>query len=171
MLDPASKKLTIGQRPREGHPGYEDDGQASVALPSVPKLGAGSALFAALTALFGKLGVVGINSNLATFIRTIVILIVTAGILSLRQEWATPSGLPLHSWVFLVLSGIATGLSWLCYYRALQLGPVSKVAPIDKLSVAMAIVLALVFLGEKPSLPLLIGGALIVAGAMVIALF
>ncbi len=112
----------------------------------------GSALFAALTALFGKLGVVGINSNLATFIRTIVILIVTAGILSLRNEWAKPSGLPLHSWLFLVLSGIATGLSWLCYYRALQLGPVSKVAPIDKLSVALAIVLGVLFLGERPSL-------------------
>jgi len=131
----------------------------------------GSAAFAALTAIFGKLGVAGINSNLATFIRTVVILMVTAGILSLRDEWARPSGLPWHSWLFLVLSGVATGLSWLCYYRALQLGPVSKVAPIDKLSVAMAIVLALVFLGERPSLPLLVGGGLIVAGAVVIALF
>ena len=131
----------------------------------------GSACFAALTAIFGKLGVAGINSNLATFIRTVVILGVTAAILSLRGEWAKPSGLPWHSWLFLVLSGVATGLSWLCYYRALQLGPVSKVAPIDKLSVAIAIVLGLVFLGEKPSLPLLVGGALIVAGAMVIALF
>src|SRR5690242_2965119 len=117
----------------------------------------GSAFFAALTALFGKLGVAGINSNLATFIRTVVILGVTAAILSLRGEWARPSGLP---W-----------LSWLCYYRALQLGPVSKVAPIDKLSVAMVIVLGLVFLGEKPSVPMLVGGGLIVAGAMVIALF
>jgi transporter family protein len=131
----------------------------------------GSAFFAALTAVFGKLGVAGINSNLATFIRTVVILGVTAAILSLRGEWARPSGLPWHSWLFLLLSGIATGLSWLCYYRALQLGPVSKVAPIDKLSVAIAIVLGLLFLGEKPSLPLLIGGVLIVAGAMVIALF
>lgn len=131
----------------------------------------GSAFFAALTALFGKLGVVGINSNLATFIRTVVILLVTAGLLSLRGEWVRPAGLPWHSWLFLVLSGIATGASWLCYYRALQLGPVSKVAPIDKLSVAIAIVLALVFLGEKPSLPLLVGGGLIVAGAVVIALF
>ncbi|NUO74265.1 MAG: EamA family transporter [Frateuria sp.] len=131
----------------------------------------GSAFFAALTALFGKLGVAGINSNLATFIRTVVILIVTAGILSLRSEWARPSGLPWHSWLFLVLSGIATGLSWLCYYRALQLGPVSRVAPIDKLSVAIAIVLGLVFLGERPSLPLLVGGLLIVAGAVVIAWF
>ena len=131
----------------------------------------GSAFFAALTALFGKLGVAGINSNLATFIRTLVILAVTAGILSLRAEWAKPSGLPWHSWVFLVLSGIATGLSWLCYYRALQLGPISKVAPIDKLSVAIAIVLGLLVLGEKPSWPLLAGGLLIVAGSLVIALF
>ena len=82
-----------------------------------------------------------------------------------------PCGLPWHSWLFLVLSGIATGFSWLCYYRALQLGPVSRVAPIDKFSVAMAIVFGLVFLGERPSWPLLIGGVLIVAGAMIIAVF
>ncbi len=131
----------------------------------------GSAFFAALTALFGKLGVAGINSNLATFIRTIVILLVTAGILSLRNEWARPTGLPPSSWMFLVLSGIATGLSWLCYYRALQLGPVSKVAPIDKLSVAIAIVLGVLLLGEQLSWPLVIGGGLIVAGAIVIAVF
>jgi transporter family protein len=131
----------------------------------------GSAFFAALTALFGKLGVAGINSNLATFIRTIVILLVTAGILSLRNEWNRPTGLPTSSWVFLVLSGIATGLSWLCYYRALQLGPVSKVAPIDKLSVAIAIVLGVLLLGEQVSWSLVIGGGLIVAGAIVIAVF
>ncbi len=129
----------------------------------------GSAFFAALTALFGKIGVAGINSNLATFIRTIVILLVTAGILSLRGEWARPANLSSHAWLFLVLSGIATGLSWLCYYRALQLGPVSKVAPIDKLSVAMVIVLGFLVLGEKPTLPVLVGGGLILAGAVVIA--
>jgi transporter family protein len=131
----------------------------------------GSAFFAALTALFGKLGVAGINSNLATFIRTIVILLVTAGILSLRHEWARPTGLPTSSWVFLVLSGIATGLSWLCYYRALQLGPVSRVAPIDKLSVAIAIVLGVLLLGEQVSWSLAIGGGLIVLGAIIIAVF
>jgi bacterial/archaeal transporter family protein len=131
----------------------------------------GSAFFAALTALFGKLGVAGINSNLATFIRTLVILAVTAAILTLRTEWAKPAGLPWHSWMFLVLSGVATGLSWLCYYRALQLGPISKVAPIDKLSVAMAIVLGIVALGERPGWPVLVGGVLIVAGSLVIALF
>ena len=131
----------------------------------------GSAFFAALTALFGKLGVVGMNANLATFIRTIVILLVVAAIVSLRGEWVKPDALPWHSWLFLVLSGVATGLSWLCYYRALQLGPVSKVAPIDKLSVALVIVFGLVFLGERPSTPVLVGGSLILAGAMVIALF
>jgi transporter family protein len=131
----------------------------------------GSAFFAALTALFGKLGVAGINSNLATFIRTIVILLVTAGILSLRHEWQRVDGLPARSWIFLVLSGIATGLSWLCYYRALQLGPVSKVAPIDKLSVAMAVLLGVLLLGEQVSWSLAIGGGLIVAGAIVIAVF
>lgn len=131
----------------------------------------GSAFFAALTALFGKIGVAGINSNLATFIRTIVILLVTAAILSLRGEWARPQNLSSQSWLFLVLSGIATGLSWLCYYRALQLGPVSKVAPIDKLSVAMVIVLGILVLGERPSWPTLVGGALILAGAIVIAVF
>ena len=131
----------------------------------------GSAFFAGLTAIFGKFGVAGMNSNFATFIRTVIILFVIAGIVSLRGEWQKPTLVSSSNWLFLVLSAIATGLSWLCYYRALQLGPVSKVAPIDKLSVAIAIVLALLFLGEKPSLPLLIGGGLIVAGAMVIALF
>jgi transporter family protein len=131
----------------------------------------GSALFAALTALFGKLGVAGINSNMATFIRTIVILAVIAGILSLRSEWQRLSTISSRSWLFLVLSGIATGLSWLCYYRALQIGPVSKVAPIDKLSVAFAIVLGIAVIGEKPSWPLAIGGGLIVAGSVVIILF
>jgi len=131
----------------------------------------GSAFFAALTAVFGKLGVVGINSNMATFIRTIVILIVTAGILSWRTEWQRPGTISLYSWLFLVLSGIATGLSWLCYYRALQLGPVSKVAPIDKLSVAFAIVLGILFVGEKLSWPVALGGSLIVAGSIIIIVF
>jgi transporter family protein len=131
----------------------------------------GSAFFAALTALFGKLGVAGINSNMATFIRTIVILVVTALILSLRAEWQKPQAIAASSWLYLVLSGIATGLSWLCYYRALQLGPVSKVAPIDKLSVAIAIVLGILVLGEQLTWQVALGGALIVAGSVVIILF
>src|SRR5438067_4864109 len=139
-------------------------------FPSWVLFALGSAFFAALTALFGKLGVAGINSNMATFIRTIVILAVTAGILSMRAEWQRLGSISRYSWLFLVLSGIATGLSWLCYYRALQLGPVSKVAPIDKLSVAFAIVLGIVFVGEKLTWPLALGGGLIVAGSIVIIL-
>jgi transporter family protein len=131
----------------------------------------GSAFFAGLTALFGKIGVAGINSNLATFIRTLVILGVTAAILSLRQEWHPDSSIQPRTWLFLVLSGIATGLSWLCYYRALQLGPVSKVAPIDKLSVVFAILLGVLFIGESLSWPIAIGGGLIVAGSIVMIAF
>jgi len=131
----------------------------------------GSAFFAGLTALFGKIGVAGINSNLATFIRTIVILGVTAAILSLRDEWRPTGPIQPKTWLFLVLSGIATGFSWLCYYRALQLGPVSKVAPIDKLSVVFAILLGILFVGEALTWPVAIGGGLIVAGSIVMIAF
>ena len=131
----------------------------------------GSAFFAALTALFGKLGVVGLNANVATLIRTVVILFVTAGIVSLRGEWQSPATITAHTWIFLVLSGIATGLSWLCYYHALQIGPVSKVAPIDKLSVALAILMGVVVLGETLTWPVALGGSLIVAGSVVIIAF
>lgn len=130
----------------------------------------GSAFFAGLTAIFGKLGVARINSNLATFIRTVVILLVISLILTGRGEWQRPAGLARRDILFLVLSGVATGLSWLCYYRALQLGPASRVAPVDKLSVVFAIVLAIVFLGEGASWKVLLGGALVSAGAVVLAL-
>jgi len=129
----------------------------------------GSAFFAGLTAILGKLGVAGMNSNLATLIRTVVILFVTAAIVSLRREWSMPKDVPAAPLAFLVLSGVATGLSWLCYYRALQLAPASLVAPIDKLSVAFAIVLGIVVLGEPLTWSVALGGALIVAGALVIA--
>ena len=131
----------------------------------------GSALFAALTAIFGKLGVVGLNSNLATFIRTIVILGVIAAILTLRGEWRSTEQVSLRSWCFLILSGVATGLSWLCYYRALQLGPVSRVAPLDKLSVALTIVLSVLVLGETLTWPVAVGGLLIVAGSLIMIVF
>ena len=131
----------------------------------------GSAHFVGLTAHLGKRGVAGINSNLATFIRTIVILFVTAAILFLRKEWRPISEVSSSTWTFLVLPGIATGLSWLCYYRALQLGPVSKVAPNDKLSVVVAVVLGIVFLREALTWPVAIGGALIVAGSVVMIAF
>lgn len=131
----------------------------------------GAAFFAALTAIFGKLGVADINSNLATFIRTVVILAMIGLIVSWRHEWQEPATIPGRSWLFLVLSGVATGLSWLCFYRALQLGPVSKVAPIDKLSVAFAILLGALFLGENLSWPTIIGGGLIVLGSIVTIAF
>jgi transporter family protein len=130
----------------------------------------GSAIFAALTAIFGKIGVATINSNLATFVRTIVILLVTAFILSIRKEWRLTELSDSRSMVFLVLSGITTGASWLCYYRALQIGPVSKVAPVDKMSVAMVIVLAALFLGEDLTIKTVIGGLLIVGGSIVLAI-
>ncbi len=131
----------------------------------------GAAFFAALTAIFGKLGVADMNSNLATLIRTVVILILIAAIVSWRDEWQAPGTVTAHNWLFLILSGAATGLSWLCFYRALQLGPVSKVAPIDKLSVAFAIVLGAIFLGENLTWPTIIGGSLIVLGSIVTIAF
>lgn len=129
-----------------------------------------SAVFAALTAIFGKLGVENLNSNLATFIRTGIVMVFAGIIVSMRGEWKLPSKMDPLSIVFLVLSGLATGASWLFYYRALQLGPASKVAPIDKLSVAFVILLAAIFLGEKITLKVFIGGLLIVAGSVVMVL-
>ncbi|AUR50822.1 EamA family transporter [Aquella oligotrophica] len=130
-----------------------------------------SASFAALTAIFGKIGVSHINSNLATFIRTIVILIVSGLIITSRNEWQKISFESNSDMLFLVLSGITTGLSWLCYYRALQCGPASKVAPIDKLSVAITIALSILILKEQFSWSIILGGALIIAGSLVIAIF
>jgi len=132
-------------------------------------LALGSAFFAGLTAILGKLGVEGMNSNLATLIRTIVILIITAAIVSFQGAWHFPQKpLEIRPVIFLVLSGVATGLSWLLYYRALQLAPASLVAPVDKLSVAFAIVLGVLFLGEAITPKLIIGGTLVVAGALVL---
>ena len=130
----------------------------------------GSAFFAALTAVFGKIGVSEINSNFATFIRTVVILVVTALIVTSRREWEAPQAISRHSLTFLVLSGVATGLSWLCYYRALQLGPVSSVAPIDKLSVALVIGFGVLVFGEHLTWQTAVGGGLIVLGSLLIAL-
>lgn len=130
----------------------------------------GSAFFAAFTAIFGKIGVSSLNSNVATFIRTVVILVVTGVIITFRREWQAPESINIKSLVFLILSGVATGASWLCYYRALQLGPASKVAPIDKLSVALVILLAFLLLGEQASLKTILGGLLVVAGSVVLAL-
>jgi transporter family protein len=126
-----------------------------------------SALFAALTAILAKVGVTDVNPNLATAIRTTVILVITWALAlatSGRSDW---SALTPRSWIFLAASGLMTGLSWLCYFRALKLGDVAKVAPVDKLSVALAIVLAVLFLGEKVKTQEAIGAALIVLGVLV----
>lgn len=129
----------------------------------------GSAFFAGLTAVLGKVGVEGLNSNFATLLRTGVILVFSSVLVTARGEWALPSGTSARSWLFLVLSGLATGASWLCYYRALQLTAASRVAPIDKLSVVVVLVLGVTLLGESLSWKLLLGGALITAGAALIA--
>jgi transporter family protein len=130
----------------------------------------GSAVFAALTAIFGKLGVSDMNSDLATFYRTIVVLVVIAAILFARHEGPLSGPIGTRGILFLVLSGIATGLSWLCYYRALQLGPVSRVAPVDKLSVVLVVILATLLLGEELNWKLGLGALLITAGTVLIAL-
>lgn len=129
-----------------------------------------SAFFAGITAILAKVGVEGVNSNLATAIRTSVVLVFAwcMAIPAFRGAGLAPFG--RRTWVFLVLSGLATGLSWICYFRALQIGKVSQVAPVDKLSVAIAIVLAVVFLGERLSVREGIGAGLIVTGALVLAL-
>ena len=130
----------------------------------------GSALFAALTAIFGKVGVAELNSDLATFIRTIIILIVSALLVWARDEWQRPDSLSVKGLTFLVLSGVATGLSWLCYYRALQMAPASRVAPIDKLSVVLVVIFAVVFLGEQLTWKVGIGAAFVALGALIMAL-
>lgn len=129
-----------------------------------------SAFFAGLTAILAKIGVSNINSNFATFIRTVVILFVSAGMITWRSEWIPLNKIALRPFTFLILSGIATGLSWLCYFRALQQGPASQVAPIDKLSVAFVIVLSILFLGEPLTWKLAIGGSMVVVGVLILAL-
>jgi bacterial/archaeal transporter family protein len=130
----------------------------------------GSAFFAALTAIFGKVGVSDINSDLATFYRTIVILAISALLVSARNEWQAPAALSYKGLVFLVLSGIATGLSWICYFRALQLAPASRVAPIDKFSVILVVSFAVLLLGEKLTWKVGIGSLLIAGGVILTAL-
>jgi len=129
-----------------------------------------SALFAALTAILAKLGVAGLDANVATAIRTSVVVVFTWLIAYAMRQPASFQVLSGKTWLFLVLSGLATGLSWLCYFRALQAGSASRVAPIDKLSVALVILLAALFLGERLTWSKGVGGLLIVAGAITIAL-
>ena len=128
-----------------------------------------SAFFAALTAIFGKIGVTGLNADLATFLRTIVILVVVAILVTARSAWQLPTTASSSAIICLILSGIATGASWVCYYRALQLGPASSVAPAEKISVALTILLAFLFLREPITAKVVVGGLLVVAGVIVIA--
>jgi transporter family protein len=127
-----------------------------------------SAVFAALTAIFAKIGVKNVSSDVATAVRTVVILLVAWLIVFARGEAKTVGELSRENWIFLVLSGLATGFSWIFYFKALQVGDVSKVAPVDKLSVAIAIVLAVVFLGEALTFKTALGALLIIAGSIVL---
>lgn len=127
-----------------------------------------SALFAALTAIFAKVGIKGVDTDLATAVRTVVILVIAWGIAFFRGGASTIGSLNKTNWIFLVLSGCATGLSWICYFKALQLGEVSQVAPVDKMSVAIAIVLAAIFLRDPLTLKTAAGALLIIGGSLVL---
>ena len=129
-----------------------------------------SAVFAALTSILAKVGIDGVNSNLATAIRTVVVVIMAWGMVFLTHAQSGMSQISRKSWIFLILSGLATGASWLCYYRALQMGDASKVVPIDKLSVVITLVLAFVFLHEGFTAKSLLGCVLIGAGTLVMVL-
>lgn len=129
-----------------------------------------SAVFAALTSILAKVGIDGVNSHLATAIRTIVVLAMAWGMVFLTHAQGGISSITKKSWIFLILSGLATGASWLCYYKALQLGDASKVVPIDKLSVVITLVLAFVFLHEDFTAKSLIGAVLITVGTLVMVL-
>ena len=130
----------------------------------------GSAVFAALTAVFAKIGISEVNSDFATFVRTVVILLALALMLTLAGTWQAPGSVPARSWIFLILSGLATGASWLCYFRALQIGKAAQVAPVDKLSVVLVAIFAVLFLGEQLSTAHWIAVLMIGGGALLLAL-
>ena len=129
-----------------------------------------SAVFAALTAIFAKIGIQGVDSDLATLVRTVILVVVLAAFVWFMGKWSNPLALPAKTWAFLTLSGLATGASWVCYFRALQAGEASKVAPIDKLSVVLVAVFAVAFLGERPSLRDWTGIAMVAGGVALLAL-
>jgi transporter family protein len=129
-----------------------------------------SAVFAALTAIFAKIGLEGVDSDLATLIRTVVILIVLAGFVYFNGKYSNPFELHAKTWIFLVLSGLATGASWVCYFRALKVGEASKVAPVDKLSLVLVALFAVLFLGERPVAREWFGIFLVGAGVIILAL-
>lgn len=130
----------------------------------------GSAVFAALTSILAKVGISGVNSNLATAIRTVVVVLMSWGMVFITGTQGGITEISRKSWLFLILSGLATGASWLCYYKALQLGEASKVVPIDKLSVVITLVLAFVFLHEQFTVKSFIGSVLIAAGTLFMVL-
>ena len=130
----------------------------------------GSAVFAALTSILAKIGIDGVPSNLATALRTGVVLLMSWGMVFLTNQQHDMASISKRSWLFLILSGLATGASWLCYYRALQIGEVSKVVPVDKLSVVITLILAFVFLHEQISAKSLVGMVLITAGTLCMVL-
>lgn len=127
-----------------------------------------SAFFASLTAIFAKIGITGVNSNLATAIRSVIILLVAWGIVFARSEYKGIPALSRHNLIYIAVSVVATGLSWIFYFKALQIGKVTQVAPVDKLSVALTIVLSVVFLGESLTLKTAIGALLIIAGTVLL---
>lgn len=129
-----------------------------------------SALFAALTSILAKIGIAGVNSNLATAIRTVVVVLMAWGMVFLTKGQIDLANISKKNWIFLILSGLATGASWLCYYRALQEGEASKVAPIDKLSVVLTLILAFIFLHEDFTMKSLIGTILITIGTLIMVL-
>ena len=128
-----------------------------------------SAVFAALTAIFAKIGIQGVDSDLATLVRTAIIFVVLSAFVWFAGKWRNPLTLPTKTWIFLGLSGLATGASWVCYFRALQVGEASKVAPVDKLSLVLVVVFAFAFLGERPSLREWMGIAMVACGVFVLA--
>ncbi len=130
----------------------------------------GSAVFAALTSILAKVGIEGVNSNLATAIRTFIVLLMAWGMVFLTHSQGGITSIEKRSWIFLILSGLATGASWLCYYKALQIGQASKVVPIDKMSTVLTLILAFVFLHEQFSIKSLIGSILLAAGTLVMVL-
>jgi transporter family protein len=128
-----------------------------------------SAVFAALTAIFAKIGIKGVDSDLATLVRTSIILVVLSAFVVYAGKWSNPLELSGKTWLFLGLSGLATGASWVCYFRALQIGDASKVAPVDKLSLVLVAVFAFAFLGERPSLREWTGIAMVAGGVLLLA--
>ena len=128
-----------------------------------------SAVFAALTAIFAKIGIQGVDSDLATLIRTAIIIVVLSLFVMYAGKWSNPFELSAKTWLFLTLSGLATGASWVCYFRALKIGEASKVAPVDKLSLVLVAVFAFAFLGERPSLREWTGIAMVACGVLVLA--